>query len=332
MKRGTTDYSLVIGINKPCGMTSHDVVNRVRTIFKERRVGHTGTLDPLAEGVLPLCIGPATRLDRYLVGHDKRYLVGVTFGFETNTYDIEGEVSNTSDVPVELRDEDYARERVREIIGPCLQTPPAFSAVKIDGKPAYKRARAGEEVELQPREIDVYDAELLLVEFDESENLIWYIALEVSKGTYIRSLVHDLGHRLGTCACMSSLKRLKVGNLHTDDCVSLEALESMGAKAALDPVVLLGFRFAFMDDRANALNNGSSFSSDDVKLYEPLQHLQEFERCTSGSRVCPSDAPPEDGELISIIANNRLKAVYAYNAIKKCWVPDCVFSIGIARV
>lgn len=332
MKRGTTDHSLVIGINKPSGMSSHDVVNRVRTIFNERRVGHTGTLDPLAEGVLPVCVGPATRLDRYLVGHGKRYIVGVTFGFETNTCDIEGEVTSTAIVPNELGDEDFARIRVREMIGPRMQTPPAFSAIKIKGKPAYKRARAGEDVELEARPIEVFDAELLTIEFDENGNVTWFIALEVSKGTYIRSLARDLGHSLGSGACMSSLKRTKVGILRREDCITLEALARLGAKAALDPVVLLGYRHAFLDDYVSELANGSPFPAHAIQLYEPLQSFETFERCTNASRVCISERAPEDGELISIVSQNRLKAIYAYNASRNRWVPDCVFSIGIARV
>ncbi len=331
MKRGTSDYSLVIGVNKPRGMSSHDAVNRVRSVFGERRVGHTGTLDPLAEGVLPVCIGPATRLDRYMVGHQKRYAARVTFGFETNTCDSEGEVTKTADVPFLLRDEDYARVRVQEMIGPSMQVPPAFSAIKIDGKPAYKRARTGESIELEARPIEIYDADLVTVDIDEDGTVSWEILLEVSKGTYIRSLARDLGRSLGTCACMTGLQRMLVGNLNLSDCVTLETLESVKERAALDPVALLGFRYAFMDAFETKLANGNAFDESTVTLYEPLDKEAPFERCICTSRVCASSFPPHAEEKIAMICNNRLKAVYAYDAQQRRWKPDCIFSIGVFR-
>ena len=135
-KRGTTDLSLMVAVDKPSGMTSHDVVNRVRRIFGERRVGHTGTLDPLASGVLPVCIGPATRLDNYLVGHAKSYVVSVIFGAATDTDDAEGEVIRTGDVPEEVFDPFFATTFVAGLVGKSKQLPPVYSAIKVAGTKA----------------------------------------------------------------------------------------------------------------------------------------------------------------------------------------------------
>ncbi len=331
MKRGSTNLSLVVGVNKPRGYSSHDIVNHARRIFGERRIGHTGTLDPLAEGVLPLCVGPATRLDRYLVGHDKKYIVGMVFGFETNTCDIEGEVVATSDVPIELRDEHYARVRVQEIVGKTMQAPPAYSAVKVNGKPAYKHARAGEELELEKRPIEIYDADLLTVEQDDNGNVVWHVLLHVSKGTYVRSIVRDLGRTLGTHATIRSLKRTRVGNLDISECVSLETLEALKERTAIDPVRLLGWRYAFMDDRIAEISNGNAVPAHDMRLYEPIPALRKYERCTCTSQVCESPDEPFDGERIAVLCENRVKAIYVYNEKKGKFVADCVFSIGISR-
>ena len=161
MKRGTSGLSLVVGVNKPAGMSSHDVVNRCRRIFGERRVGHTGTLDPMATGVLPVCVGPATRLGAYLTGHDKRYRVRIAFGAGTDTDDAEGRVLRTAPVPACVLDPEFARAFVAGLVGARKQMPPAYSAVKVGGTKSYEAARSGSIIELKPRDIVVHDALLL---------------------------------------------------------------------------------------------------------------------------------------------------------------------------
>ena len=131
MKRGTTDLCLVLAVDKPSGMTSHDVVSRARRIFGEKRIGHTGTLDPLASGVLPLCVGPATRLDQFLTGHDKSYVVSVVFGAATDTDDCDGEVIRTGVVPDEVFDPFFASVFVGGLVGKSKQLPPVYSAIKV---------------------------------------------------------------------------------------------------------------------------------------------------------------------------------------------------------
>ncbi len=178
-KRGTTDLSLMVAVDKPSGMTSHDVVNRVRRIFGERRVGHTGTLDPLASGVLPVCIGPATRLDHYLVGHDKSYVVSIVFGAATDTDDAEGAVIRTGEVPDEVFDPFFASAFVASLVGKSKQLPPVYSAIKVGGKKACDEARRGRIIDLTPRDIEVSSAELLGIwGADGTEPPRWDVALE----------------------------------------------------------------------------------------------------------------------------------------------------------
>ena len=201
MKRGDTDLCLVLAVDKPSGMTSHDVVSRARRIFGEKRVGHTGTLDPLASGVLPLCVGPATRLDQFLTGHDKSYVVSVVFGAATDTDDCDGEVIRTGVVPDEVFDPFFASVFVGGLVGKSKQLPPVYSAIKVGGTKACDAARKGRVIDLAPRDIEVYSAELLGIGgADGAEPARWDIAFKVSKGTYIRALARDIGHSLG-CPC-----------------------------------------------------------------------------------------------------------------------------------
>ena len=143
MKRGQSGLSLIIGIDKPQGMSSHDAVNRIRRMFGERRVGHMGTLDPLATGVLAVCVGPASRLDAYLTNHDKTYEARIAFGAQTDTDDAAGEVIRQAAVASELSDATFAQEYLASIVGPRMQMPPAYSAIKKDGVKAYEAARRG---------------------------------------------------------------------------------------------------------------------------------------------------------------------------------------------
>ena len=161
MKRGNTDLNFLIAINKPTGMTSHDVINRIRAITGEGRVGHMGTLDPCAEGVMLVGIGSAARLNNYLELSDKTYIVKITLGKSTNTYDLEGEVTQTFDVDSKFLKKDFAQKFLDDFVGVHSQKPPAFSAIKVDGKPAYKNAREGKDVDLPERQIEVYRAKLI---------------------------------------------------------------------------------------------------------------------------------------------------------------------------
>lgn len=332
MKRGESGLSLIVAVDKPRGMSSHDVVNRVRRVFGERRVGHTGTLDPMATGVLPVCVGPAAKLDRFMTSHDKRYLVTVAFGYETDTDDSEGQPTETGAVLPALREEDHAREFLAGIVGEHDQVPPSYSAVKVDGKRAYQLARSGKPQELEPRRIEVYEADLVFIEEDPLTGcLCWTVDFSVSKGTYIRALARDLGRMLGCPAHVSELKRVRAGSITLADCVSLETLENLGTDAAIDPVAVIGLRFAFADEYAKGVQNGTVLPADFAQLYEPPSVHAEDRYCACSGTLVESAEQPDDGELFCIVVENRLKAIYAYDAAKGLYKPECVFSIGVSR-
>jgi len=332
MKRGESGLSLLVAIDKPCGMSSHDVVNRARRIFNERRIGHTGTLDPLATGVLPVCVGPATRLDRYLTGHDKRYRVAIAFGYETTTDDVEGETTVRGTAPGELFDEGFAQTFLQGFVGAHEQVPPQYSAIKVNGKRAYQLARSGSQAALEPRPIEVFEADLVSCEADAQTGLLtWSVDFSVSKGTYIRALARDIGRAVGCPAHVSALQRLTAGAITLDDCVSLETLDIRGIDAALDPVAVLGYRFAFADEVEKAVSSGSKLRQSALALNEPLSLAAGEGGCSCTSKVVPSANGPVRGELVSVIVENRLKALYSYSNDERAWKPACVFSIGILR-
>ena len=207
----------ILNINKPTGMTSHDTVAKIRKILKQKRVGHAGTLDPAASGVLPICIGQGTRVAEYLSESGKAYQADIVFGIVTDTYDSEGSIIRTANAS------DLTLSRIEEILqqflGTQMQQPPRFSAIKIQGQPAYKRARAGEELSLAARPITITSLEILAW-----DNPRLTLAVICSKGTYIRSLAYDLGERLGCGAHLTSLIRTRSGPFALSESITLEQL------------------------------------------------------------------------------------------------------------
>ncbi len=207
----------VLVVDKPIGLTSHDVVQIIRRGTGIRRAGHTGTLDPRASGVLVVLIGPAVRLSEYVSASDKRYQATILLGSSTNTYDAEGSV--TSSAPLENITEEGFNEILQTFIGEIEQVPPPYSAIKVKGRRAYDMARKGEKVELEPRKIQVYSLELL--EWDPPEVVI---DVYCSSGTYVRSLANDLGEELGCGAHLIGLRRTKSGRFTLKDAIPLRRL------------------------------------------------------------------------------------------------------------
>ncbi|MDF2928215.1 tRNA pseudouridine(55) synthase TruB [Anaerospora sp.] len=209
----------IINILKPPGMTSHDAVSYIRRVFAMKKVGHAGTLDPAAAGVLPVFLGSATRLIEYSTEAAKSYRVEVTFGFETDTGDDTGKVTQTG--PCELP----ARQRLEEVlatfIGAITQIPPVYSAIKVDGKKLYELARAGIAVEPKARQVHIHDIRIL-----EVRRSTLLLDVDCSKGTYIRSLCQDIGRKLGCPAVMSFLVRTKVGDFTLEQAVSIEEISN----------------------------------------------------------------------------------------------------------
>ncbi len=246
MKRGASGINALIAIDKPLGLTSHDVVSRVRRAFSEKRVGHAGTLDPNASGVLVVGIGLATKLLGLLTLDRKGYVADVSFGTRTSTDDADGQVITTAPVPEELRDAEFAQDVCRQLVGDIDQLPPAVSAISVEGKRAYQLVREGKTPELAARRVHIYDATFLAVHTPSADEApIWTIAFDVSKGTYIRSIARDLGQELGTEAHISGLRRTFSGPITLGSCVSLEELEQnptevLNAKS-LNPTEVLGY-------------------------------------------------------------------------------------------
>jgi len=209
----------VLIVDKPAALTSHDVVNRIRRILQERSVGHLGTLDPLATGVLPLVVGNLTRLAQFYTSCEKTYEGTIRFGFATDTYDAEGEpTSPARDVAVSL---DQLRQLASRFRGTIEQTPPPFSAKKIQGVPAYKLARKQAEVALKPVQVEVKEFEIL-----ELAGCVVSFRARVTSGTYMRSVAHDMGQLMGCGAHLASLRRTAVGEFALADAYTLEELEA----------------------------------------------------------------------------------------------------------
>lgn len=207
----------IIIVNKQKGCTSHDVVSRVKRIVKEK-VGHTGTLDPLASGVLPLLIGKGTLCSKYLINHNKKYIVSLKLGIQTDTMDAEGEVTKQEDVNIKLLEKENIEKVLISFEGEQEQEPPIYSAIKVKGKKLYEYARKGEKVEIPKRKINIYSIKLLGI-----NKIIKEIEFEVScsKGTYIRSLCTDIAKKLGTIGYMSDLKRIKVGDFDIEKSINI---------------------------------------------------------------------------------------------------------------
>ena len=215
------DINGVIIVNKHKGVTSHDIVAKIRRLYGTKKVGHTGTLDPMATGVLPILIGRAAKAAEYLVSDSKRYVAEIKLGIETDTEDITGKILKTSDT---LPGKTEFFKVCKEFVGEIYQTPPMYSALKVGGKKLVDLAREGKEVERAPRKIEIKS--ILPEEVSEKEG-IYTIAVECSKGTYIRTLCADIGKKLGCGAVMSSLERTRSGSFDINDAYTICELENM---------------------------------------------------------------------------------------------------------
>lgn len=221
----------ILNIDKPQGITSHDVVDVIRKLFPNVKVGHTGTLDPIATGVLPICIGEATKLTDKLTAENKKYRVKMLLGVETDTYDVTGKIVFANVVD---KDEIYIKERIKRFIGKQEQIPPMYSAIRINGKRAYSYAREGHSVELKPREIEIFSIDNIVVDLTKRE-----VSFDVSctKGTYIRSLVNDIGKKIGCGAIMTELIRLQTGNFKIEDSIKLYDYLKLDYEEILNKIV-----------------------------------------------------------------------------------------------
>ncbi len=275
-------------VDKPGGMTSHDVVSRVRRIAGEQSVGHLGTLDPMATGVLPLMLGKYTRLAQFFSLADKTYTGTIRFGFATDTYDAEGEPAGTPVMP------SLTLEQVREAAvpfhGEISQMPPAFSAKKIGGKPAYKLAREGKPVELKPKTIHIHEFTIDSLEGDTAS-----FQMKVSAGGYVRSVAHELGQALGCGGHLSSLRRTQAGVFTLDQAWTLDALAADFERALLHPRTILPEMPCVSADsvalgklrNGNQANLGEFSGAELVKVFAGQRELVAVARRIAGTLFQP---------------------------------------------
>jgi tRNA pseudouridine55 synthase len=286
----------VLVVDKPIGLTSHDVVQIVRKGTNIRRAGHTGTLDPRASGVLVILIGPAVRLSEFVSASDKRYQAVIRLGQTTDTYDADGHVTSTS--PVDITEEQF-ENALKQFIGEIEQVPPPYSAVKVKGRKAYEMAREGEEVNLQPRKIQVYNLDLL--EWAPPEAVI---DVYCSSGTYVRSLAHDMGEALGCGAHLVGLRRTKSGRFTLRDAVPLRKL-----RETFDN----GTWYQYLIPAAEALSDWPAIELSQTQV-EDVRH---------GHRI-PAD--PEKGKMVrGISEQGELVALLELDTTTNEWQPKKVF-------
>ena len=242
-----------LNVYKPEGWTSFDVVAKLRKITNIRQIGHTGTLDPFATGVLPVCIGKAAKLIDY-IPDDKEYIATVKFGFNTDTYDIEGKITQIFDKKISACD---VENILKLFTGDIEQYPPIYSAIKVGGKKLYEYARLGQSVEIKPRKVSVYN--IRLISFDEKEQIA-KILVNCSKGTYIRSIAYDIGLKLGCGGHLIALERTKAGMFDVDSSVKLEDLNSENIKNYLqNPLDMLPQeKYVLTDQEKEDVSHGRS--------------------------------------------------------------------------
>ncbi|HLJ13204.1 MAG TPA: tRNA pseudouridine(55) synthase TruB [Bryobacteraceae bacterium] len=275
----------VIVVDKPQGCTSHDVVNRVRRWSGTRRVGHLGTLDPMATGVLPLVIGKATRLAQFYLQSSKRYEACIHFGYSTDSYDRDGQPTSTvTDVTIDPAELEKALERFR---GTIEQTPPPFSAKKISGTPAYSLVRKHLPVDLKPVQITTYSFELLGVGGNEAR-----VRIHCSAGTYLRSIAHELGQIFGCGAFLAALRRTASGEFTEETARTLEQLGELAEQSRLNEALIPAARLLpeFPDETVDSVTAGQIRNGRDFRV-SPF-------RTRSGSRFVKAVSP--DGDLVAI--------------------------------
>ena len=309
----------ILNIYKEKGFTSHDVVAKLRGILHMKKIGHTGTLDPEAEGVLPVCLGSATRLCDMLTDKIKEYRAVVRFGIATDTEDMTGEIIEEAKVSV---GEQELRDILPKFLGEQEQIPPMYSAIKVEGKKLYELAREGKVIERKGRPIVVHDIVLHSVETD-AEGYLFEAELTIicGKGTYIRSLCRDIGKALGTCACMKSLLRTRSGNCFLADSLKLSEVEALRDAGTLETQIV-SVEQVFAECKAvqmkpewdKLLLNGNHFMEQDCVLMDSLEQTEKDTLLNNGvkSSEFPADwyrAYDSSGRFLGLYEKNGRKFV-----------------------
>ena len=302
----------VINIYKTKGFTSHDVVAKLRGMLKQKKIGHTGTLDPDAIGVLPVCLGSATKLCDFLTDKEKEYIAGIRLGVVTDTQDMTGTILETGPVTVT---EEQVETALQSFLGDYEQLPPMYSAVKVNGKKLYELARQGKEVERKARTVQIHGIEILSMELP-----FLTVKVACSKGTYIRTLCHDLGQLLGCGAAMDGLERTRSGDFRVDTAITLEALQKRIEETGTRPL-------------SEALD-GLVWATDSVFAHYPALRLKpEAEHLAENGNSFLSDncsqqeaEKAEDGQQYRVyIREKEFVGIYEYRKNEKRFSPVKMF-------
>lgn len=295
----------MVNVYKEAGFTSHDVVAKLRGIVKQKKIGHTGTLDPDATGVLTVCFGNATKLCDMLTDKSKEYEACMLLGVTTDTQDISGTVLEQKEVNITKEE---AENAIMSFIGEYDQIPPMYSAIKINGKKLYELARQGKEVERQPRRVEIQNIEIMDMQLPEIK-----FRVGCSKGTYIRTLCADIGEKLGCGATMKSLERIRVGNFVVENALKLSQIEELVAQNRLEEYIVEPdsvfeeyVKAVAKPDSDKALLNGNKLYSNQLKF--------------------DNDKIWADNDKIRVYnSNGDFQAVYAYNKEERCFKPFKMF-------
>ena len=300
----------VINVYKEVGYTSRDAVSRLTGILRQRKIGHTGTLDPAAEGVLPMCVGKATKLCELLTGHKKQYIAVMKLGIATDTEDTTGEITEKTNYPENWYEENLTAENLTKItdkfIGTQFQTPPMYSAKRVNGRRLYELAREGKVIERKPCEITVYGIEIKNIDII---NRGITVIVDCSKGTYIRTLCKDIGEALGCKAAMKSLLRTRTGDFYLENSYKLDEIEKIVKENRLDEIIIPIEKIFHNLRRIDVtgyssvlLDNGGIVNMEEARLETGFDNIKDGEKFRMYNK---------DGEF---------KAVYCYyekiNALK----------------
>lgn len=329
-------YNGIINVYKESGFTSHDVVARLRGICKMKKIGHTGTLDPEAVGVLPVCFGSGTKLCGLLTDWDKEYIAVLRLGLATDTQDMTGRILSECTLgQMEALTEERVREAVLSFQGSYNQIPPMYSALKVDGKKLYELARAGKEVERSPRTVRIQEIEILEMELPTVR-----MRVVCSKGTYIRTLCHDIGARLGCGGAMESLTRSRVGIFRIEEALTLAELEKLRDEGTIASVIVppdaifAGCRAVIVNAAGGRMaQNGNQLSPVQIARIVSPEAWRRMRTRTGGQPAPAMQAEPDtgfgkpaDGEQARVYdEDGKFYGIYACSSADGVWKPVKMF-------
>ena len=323
-------YDGIVNVYKEQGFTSHDVVAKLRSVFGQKKIGHTGTLDPMAEGVLIIVLGRATKLADMILSKKKQYIATMKMGLTSETDDITGErlvPGDETKLSELFSDETELRKKISEtfdtFLGKSMQIPPMYSAIKVNGRKLYEYARAGEQVERTPREIEIYSLELLDIDISTKEIKF---SVECSKGTYIRSLIRDMGEKLGVGAVMSGLLRDDVNGIKAENAYKISDLIALKEEGRLEEAVLPMDELLRSVPAVSVNESGVKYLSNGNRLRrENLSNIPENTGSSDKSYINTGSADDkseiytviENAQFFRVYSEGELKALYTYDKTKK---------------